>query len=94
MFEYIYYTTAAGYSISSQLGSSYQVNRYNVEKAGGTPHLGLPSKFPSKKNSSEKARNGFCYSAEKNAPFMELHVSWNSQFQGLEQNAIRQKNEV
>jgi hypothetical protein len=50
MVVYIYSTTAAGNSISSrQLGSSYQVNRYNVEKAGGNAHLGLPSKFPSKK---------------------------------------------
>jgi hypothetical protein len=35
-----------------------------------------------KKNSADKAQNGFCYSAGKNAPFMKLSVSWNSQFQG------------
>jgi hypothetical protein len=32
----IYYITAAGNSISSQLGSSCQGNRYRTEKAGGT----------------------------------------------------------
>ncbi len=37
---YIYYKTAAGNSISSQLGSSSQGNRYSMEKAGGTA---LPS---------------------------------------------------
>jgi hypothetical protein len=33
---YIYYITAAGKSISSQLDSSCQGNRYGTEKAGGT----------------------------------------------------------
>jgi hypothetical protein len=32
---YIYYLTAAGNSVSSQLGSSCQGNRYGTEKAGG-----------------------------------------------------------
>jgi hypothetical protein len=36
MILYIYYTTAAGNSISSQLGSCCQGNRYGTEKAGGT----------------------------------------------------------
>jgi hypothetical protein len=35
MFVYIYHTTAAGSSSSSQLGSFYQGNRYDTEKAGG-----------------------------------------------------------
>ncbi len=35
---YIYYTTVAGKSISSQLGSSCQGNRYGTEKAGGMAH--------------------------------------------------------
>ncbi len=33
---YIYYITAAGNSISSQLDSSCQGNRHGTEKAGGT----------------------------------------------------------
>jgi hypothetical protein len=33
---YILYITAAGNSISSQLGSTYLGNRYGTEKAGGT----------------------------------------------------------
>ncbi len=36
---YIYYVTADGNSISSQLGSSCQGNRYGTEKAGGTARL-------------------------------------------------------
>ncbi len=36
MVVYIYYITAARNSISSQLGSSCQGNRYCTEKAGGT----------------------------------------------------------
>ncbi len=35
MVEFIYYITAAGNSISAQLGSSCQGNRYGTEKAGG-----------------------------------------------------------
>ncbi len=35
-FVYIYYLTAAGNSISTQLGSSCQSNRYGTEMAGGT----------------------------------------------------------
>ncbi len=35
MVVYIYYLTAAGKSISSQLGSSCQGNRYGTEKVGG-----------------------------------------------------------
>jgi hypothetical protein len=36
LYMYIYYTTAAGNSISSHLGSSCQGNWYSTEKAGGT----------------------------------------------------------
>jgi hypothetical protein len=51
MVAYIYYTmTAAGNSVSSQLGSSYQGNRYGKEKAGGTykitPACSLSSSQP------------------------------------------------
>jgi hypothetical protein len=35
MVVYIYYITAAGNSISRQLGSSYQGNQYCMEKTGG-----------------------------------------------------------
>jgi hypothetical protein len=38
MVVYIYYITAAGNSISSQLGSSCQGNWYSTEKAGGMAH--------------------------------------------------------
>jgi hypothetical protein len=41
---YIYYITAAGNSISSQLGSFCQGNQYGMEKAGGMAH---PSKTKS-----------------------------------------------
>ncbi len=37
MVVYIYYITAAGNSISLQLGSSCQGNWYGMEKSGGTP---------------------------------------------------------
>ncbi len=48
---YIFYTTAAGNSISSQLGSSCQGNRYGVERAGSTARPSrtkshLPSQSP------------------------------------------------
>ena len=35
MVVYIYYITAAGNSISSQMGGSYQGDRYGTQKAGG-----------------------------------------------------------
>jgi hypothetical protein len=40
---YIYYITAAGNSISSQLGSSCQGNRYGTEKTGTKSHLPVHS---------------------------------------------------
>jgi len=48
---YIYFITAAGNSISSQLGSSCQGNRYGTEKMGGTARpshtkTDLPSRSP------------------------------------------------
>jgi hypothetical protein len=39
MVVYIYYSTAAANSISSQLGSSCQGNRYGTEKTDGTARL-------------------------------------------------------
>jgi len=38
LYMYIYYTTAAGNSISSHLGSSGQGNRYGKERIRGTAH--------------------------------------------------------
>jgi hypothetical protein len=43
MILYIYYTTAAGNSTSSQLGSSCQGNRYGKEKARTKSHLSVHS---------------------------------------------------
>jgi hypothetical protein len=53
MVVYIYYITAAGNSISSQLGSSCQGNRYSTKRAGSTsitykitPAVSLSSRQP------------------------------------------------
>ncbi len=60
---YIYYITLAGNSISTQLGSSFQSNRYGTEKAGGTARPSRTKSHPAGPLSSSQPGGQLCWAS-------------------------------